>query len=73
MSIINKIKNLNLSNDTQVTLSYEEACDVFVHNETAIDTALSDTDVISTLAEYEKHHFLLEITVPSEAGHELHA
>ena len=51
MSIINKIKNLNLSNDTAVTMTYEDVCDVFIHNETAVETALTDTDVISTLAE----------------------
>jgi|TARA_R110001583_G_scaffold19384_3_gene75849 hypothetical protein len=61
MSIINKIKKLNLSSDTQVTLNYEEACDVFVHNETAIDTALSDTDVISTLAELITEHPKLNV------------
>ena len=56
MSIINKIKNLNLSSDTKVTMTYEGATDVFVHNETAIDTAIADTDVISTLAELITEH-----------------
>jgi len=55
-SIINKIKNLNLSSDTKVTMTYEGATDVFVHNETAIDTAIEDTDVISTLAELITEH-----------------
>ena len=55
-SIISKIKNLNLSSDTKVTMTYEGATDVFVHNETAIDTAIADTDVISTLAELITEH-----------------
>lgn len=51
MSIIQKIKELNLSEDTTVSLSYSEGVDVFVHNESEIDTALSETDVVSTFAE----------------------
>jgi hypothetical protein len=50
MSITQKIKNLNLSEDTLVTLSYSEGTDVFVHNETEVETALSDTDVVSSFA-----------------------
>ena len=50
MSIFEKLKSLNLPEDTMVSLSYEEGCDVFVHNESEIDTALSETDVVSTLA-----------------------
>jgi len=62
MSIVNKIKNLNLSNDTKVTMIYEGATDVFVHNETAIDTAIADTDVISTLAELIVEHPKLNVS-----------
>jgi hypothetical protein len=51
VGIIERIKKLNLTEDTKVTMSYENGCDVFVHNETAVETALTDTDVISTLAE----------------------
>jgi hypothetical protein len=51
MSIIQKIKDLNLPDDTKVRLSYSEGTDVFVHNETEVDTALSETDVVSTFAE----------------------
>ncbi len=50
MSIIAKLNNLNLPSDTMVSLSYEEGCDVFVHNESEVDTALSETDVVATLA-----------------------
>ena len=51
MSYIDKIKNLNVSEDTQVTLSYSDSCDVFVHNDTAVDTAMSETDTISQFSE----------------------
>ena len=51
MSYIDKIKNLNVSEDTEVTLSYSDSCDVFVHNDTAVDTAMSETDTISQFSE----------------------
>lgn len=51
MSIIQKLKELNLPEDTTVSLSYEAGTDVFHFNETEIDTALSETDVVSTFAE----------------------
>jgi hypothetical protein len=50
MSITQKIKNLNLTDDALVTLTYREGADVFVHNETEVETALSDTDVVSSFA-----------------------
>ena len=50
MSITQKIKNLNLSQDTMVTFTYSQGTDVFVHNETEVETALADTDVVSTFA-----------------------
>ena len=51
MSIIQKIKDLNLSEDTTVSLSYSDGVDVFVHNETEVETALSETDVVTTFAD----------------------
>ena len=51
MSIIQKLQSLNLEPDTQVSLTYSEGADVFVHNETEIEDALSETDVVSTFAE----------------------
>tara|TARA_R110002012_G_scaffold254552_2_gene433629 strand:+ start:3959 stop:4435 length:477 start_codon:yes stop_codon:yes gene_type:complete len=50
MSIINKLQSLNLPADAIVNLSYSEGTDVFVHNETEIDDALSYTDVVNTFA-----------------------
>jgi|TARA_R110002074_G_scaffold191264_2_gene357333 hypothetical protein len=51
MSIVNKLKKLNLEADAIVGLSYSDGVDVFVHNETEVDTALSETDVVSTFSE----------------------
>ena len=50
MSITKKLQSLNLPNDAVVTLSLSEGTDVFVHNETEVETALSDTNVVSTFA-----------------------
>ncbi len=51
MSIIQKLKDLNLPDDATVSLSYSDGVDVFVHNETEVETALSETDVVDTFAE----------------------
>ena len=41
---------MNLPEDALVTLTYEEGTDVFVHNETEIDDAMSNTSVINEFA-----------------------
>ena len=51
MTIVQKLKNLNLPTDSTVTFSYSEGTDVFVHNETEVETALSGTDVVAAVAE----------------------
>lgn len=51
MSITQTLKNLNLEPDSLVTLTYSEGADVFVHNETEIETAVAETDVVSTFSE----------------------
>ncbi len=51
MSITKKLKSLNLSEGAVVNLTYSEGTDVFVHNETEIETALENTDVVQTLSE----------------------
>ena len=51
MSIITKLQSLNLEPNTMVTLTYSEGVDVFVHNETEVETAMAETDVISTFSE----------------------
>ena len=51
MSITQTLINLNLEPDSLVTLTYSEGADVFVHNETEVETAMAETDVISTFSE----------------------
>ena len=51
MSVFEKLSNLNLPDETKVTLSLSEGTDVFVHNETEVDTALSETSVVDNVAE----------------------
>ena len=51
MSFIETIANLNLDPSTQVTLTMSEGTDVFVHNESEVETALSETDVVNSFAE----------------------
>ncbi|HIK67149.1 MAG TPA: hypothetical protein EYF95_04200 [Flavobacteriales bacterium] len=51
MTTTEKIRSLNLPPDTKVNLVYSAGTDVFVHNETEIETALENTDVIAELVE----------------------
>ena len=51
MSIIENLKNLNFESGATATLTYSEGTDVFVHNETEVETALADTDVVRNFAE----------------------
>lgn len=51
MSVFEKLKNLNLPSETKVTLALSEGADVFVHNETEVETALSETAVVNDVAE----------------------
>lgn len=51
MSITKKLQSLNLDPSAVATLTYSEGVDVFVHNETEVETAIEETDVVSILAE----------------------
>jgi hypothetical protein len=51
MSIFETLTSMNLPGETVVNLSYSEGTDVFVHNETDVETALSDTSVVSSFSE----------------------
>jgi len=51
MSVVEKLKSLNLPEDAVVTLTYSAGTDVFVHNESEVETALEDTDVVTTLCD----------------------
>lgn len=50
MSLKNSLNNLDLTNDSTVTFTYEDGTDVFHFNETHVDTALAETDVVERLA-----------------------
>ena len=51
MSIYETLTSMNLPGDTVVNLSYSEGTDVFVHNETEVETALEQTSVVSSFSE----------------------
>ena len=50
MSIAKKLQSLNLDDDAMITLVFEEGTDVFVHNETEVEDAMSNTNVINEFA-----------------------
>jgi hypothetical protein len=50
-TIIERLQNLNIDDDTLVTLEYSDGVDVFVHNETAVETAVAETDVVQQFCE----------------------
>ena len=50
-TVVTKLNELNLSPETEVTLSYTGGCDCFVHNETEVEEALESTDVVNEFAE----------------------
>lgn len=50
MSVFDRLTELNLPANTMVTMSISEGTDVFVHNDTAVDTAISETHVIGEFA-----------------------
>ena len=50
-STIEKLTNLNLTEDAVATLTYKDGVDVFHYNESEIETALAETDVVEQLAE----------------------
>ena len=52
MSTINKkLKSLNVTPETSVSLTYSEGADCFMHTEDQVETALSETDVVSRFAD----------------------
>ena len=50
MSLVKRLQSLNLSQDAMIYLRDEEGADVFHHNETEIETALSETSVVNEFA-----------------------
>ena len=66
-SFYDKIKALGADDETSVSFSWEEGCDVFHYNETHVETALGETGAAAVLAEaitegvfYEKGNSVLE-------------
>ena len=51
MSIYKKLQGLDLNSDATISLRYSEGTDVFIHNETEVETAMSETDVINRFSE----------------------
>ena len=49
MSIISRLQELDLDSGAMATLTYSDGTDVFVHNESEVETALAETDVVSQL------------------------
>jgi len=50
MGLKESLNNLNTEKDTNVIFVYEQGTDVFHHNETELETAISDTDVVERVA-----------------------
>ena len=51
MPILDTLRNFNLGQDATVELTYEAGCDCFMHTDDAVETAISETDVVEKLAE----------------------
>ena len=51
MSFIQKLKKLKIDPTTMVTLTYVDGVDVFIHNESEVETALAETNVIEEFCE----------------------
>ena len=50
MQIYSNIENLNIPEESKVTLRYEQTANCFLMNEDEIETALGETDVVNVFA-----------------------
>lgn len=50
MSVLDSLKALNLDQNTIVDLTFEDGCDCFMHTGDAVETAVSETEVVDKLA-----------------------
>jgi len=48
---VDKLNEMKLAPETEVTMTYSGGCDCFLHNETEVETALEYTDVVNEFAE----------------------
>ena len=55
MSVVKRLQSLNLPEDAMVTLTFREGTDVFVHNESEVEDAMNETDVINEFAALIAH------------------
>jgi len=68
MNYENKLESLNLAPGAAVTLTYSDGCDVFIHNDTAIEVALKETNTVTAFSRLVEHlaeksestHWILE-------------
>ena len=51
MNAFEKLNKLNLPEDAMVNLSFSDGTSVFVHNETAVETAIAETSVIASFSD----------------------
>jgi hypothetical protein len=52
---IEKLSTLSLPSDASITLTYSDGCDVFIHNDTAIETALKETNTVDAFSHLVEH------------------
>ena len=52
---IEKLSTLSLPSDASITLTYSDGCDVFIHNDTAIETALKETNTVDVFSRLVEH------------------
>lgn len=55
MSVVKRLKSLNLPEDAMITLTFKEGTDVFVHNESEVEDAINETSVINEFAALIAH------------------
>ena len=55
MSVLKRLQSLNLEDDTMITLTFKEGTDVFHFNETEVEDAMNETNVINEFAALVAH------------------
>lgn len=55
MSVIKRLQSLNLPDDAMVTLKFEEGADVFHFNESEVEDAMNETNVVNEYAALIAH------------------
>ena len=55
MSVVKRLQSLNLPDDAMVTLKFEEGADVFHFNESEVEDAMNETNVVNEYAALIAH------------------